>query len=388
MNKLLIKLFVKNSEDVKSHTVHLSYGRLASIVGIISNVILTLAKIILGLFSGSMAIIADGINNMTDASSSIITLVGFKMANAPEDKSHPYGHARIEYLTGLIVSILIIVVGITLLKSGFEKIFNPTTQTFGIITFIILGLSIVVKLWQSSFNFCIGKIINSTALKATAIDSRNDVISTCVVIVSLLIEHFFDVNIDGYLVILLSLFIIKSGIDLVRETSSPLLGEAPSKDLVNSIRDTVIDNEGVLGIHDLVVHNYGPGKIFASMHVEVDSRVDVMISHDLIDNIECEIKNKLGIHFVIHMDPIVVNDPVVNKVQKAVCDFISNYPDIREVHDIRAVVGPTHTNVIFDVVLSPEHTYNLDDLRELLTAEVKKLDTHYIAVVTFDMAYF
>lgn len=387
MGKLLIKLFVRDYENTEDPKVRESYGKFAGAVGIISNLFLCVMKILIGVFSGSIAIIADGINNMADASSSIITLVGFRLASKPEDEDHPYGHARIEYLTGLFVSILIIVLGVQLFKTSLEKIFNPDTLEFSYITIITLVIAIAVKLWQSLFNISIGKKINSLTLIATGADSRNDVIATSAVLVSVLVVKFTGLQIDGYMGCLVALFIIWSGIQLVRDTISPLLGEAPDDDLVKAITETVKKEPGILGIHDLMVHNYGPGKIFASIHVEVDADGDLMKSHDMIDNIERIVKESLRIEFVIHMDPVKTNDPLIHRMKAVISEAFAPLDGVENIHDFRIVPGPTHTNIIFDVVLSMDCRYTEKEIQKIADDTVKAIDDNYFVVITFDRAY-
>lgn len=387
MGKLLIKLFVRDYENTEDPKVRESYGKFAGAVGIISNLFLCVMKILIGVFSGSIAIIADGINNMADASSSIITLVGFRLASKPEDEDHPYGHARIEYLTGLFVSILIIVLGVQLFKTSLEKIFDPDTLEFSYITIITLVIAIAVKLWQSLFNISIGKKINSLTLIATGADSRNDVIATSAVLVSVLVVKFTGLQIDGYMGCLVALFIIWSGIQLVRDTISPLLGEAPDDDLVKAITETVKKEPSILGIHDLMVHNYGPGKIFASIHVEVDADGDLMKSHDMIDNIERIVKESLRIEFVIHMDPVKTNDPLIHRMKAVISEAFAPLDGVENIHDFRIVPGPTHTNIIFDVVLSMECRYTEKEIQKIADDTVKAIDDNYFVVITFDRAY-
>lgn len=387
MGKLFIKLFIKDCENTRDPKVRESYGKFAGIVGIISNLILCIMKILIGLFSRSIAIIADGINNLADASSSIMTLVGFKLASRPEDEGHPYGHARIEYLTGLFISILIIILGVQLLKTSVEKILHPEALEFSYITIIVLIAAIIIKLWQTFFNISIGKKINSVTLMATGADSRNDVIATSVVLISVLVGKFTGLQIDGYMGCLVALFIIWSGIQLVRETSSPLLGEAPDDELVDSIIETVKKEPGILGIHDLMVHNYGPGKIFASIHIEVDADGDLMKSHDMIDNIERLVKKSLNIEFVAHMDPVKTNDPLINKLRTVISEAFAPLEGVESIHDFRIVPGPTHTNIIFDVVLSTGCKYPEKQILKIADDAVKAIDDNYFVVVTFDRAY-
>ena len=387
MGKFLFKLFIKDYENVSIPSVREGYGKLAGIVGIVSNLLLCVMKIMIGIFSKSIAIIADGINNLADASSSIITLIGFKLASAPEDEDHPYGHARIEYLTGLFISILIIIIGVQLFKSSVQKILNPDPLVFSYTTIVILVVAIIIKLWQAAFNVTVGKKINSVALMATAADSRNDVISTSAVLISVVVSHITGFPIDGYMGCLVALFIIWSGIQLIRETSSPLLGEAPSQEVVDNILEIVTRDPDVLGVHDLMVHNYGPGKIFASIHVEVDADGDLMKSHDMIDNIERIVKEELHIHFVVHMDPIKTNDPLVDKMRKVISKAVGSIEGVENIHDFRIVPGPTHTNIIFDAVISMNCTTCEKDITEIANEAVKAIDETYYVVITFDRAY-
>lgn len=387
MNNRIFKAFIRDWEDVRNPKVRDSYGKLAGIVGILSNTLLCVMKILVGLISGSIAIVADAINNLADASSSLITLIGFKLAGMPEDKEHPYGHARIEYLAGLLVSVIIIVVGFELGKGSVEKIITPTPTEFNATVVIVLLLAIGIKVWQAVFNIAAGKKINSMTLIATGADSRNDVISTSVVLLSLIIGHVFEIQIDGYMGVLVALFIIWSGIGLVRETVSPLLGEAPDPEMVKEIEDIANEHEGVLGIHDLVVHNYGPGKVFASLHVEVDAAVDVMVSHDMIDNIEHEVSQQLNITCTVHMDPIDLTDPNREPLKQLLMEKLASVDGLQNFHDLRLVPGPTHTNVVFDVTVTPGCKLSEDEIAEIFAATVKEYNESFCTVVEFDRAY-
>ncbi|MGI6721115.1 MAG: cation diffusion facilitator family transporter [Anaerovoracaceae bacterium] len=387
LSDFLIRHFVKDYQQTDDPHVREEYGKFSGKTGIASNLLLTAMKIIAGLISGSIAVVADGINNLTDASSSVITLVGFHLAGKPEDRTHPYGHERIEYLTGMIISVIIVLVGAGLFSSSFKKIRDPQEVEAGWLTIGILVASIVIKLWQSSFYNNVSRRINSLTLKATATDSRNDVISTAVVLAGIIIARFTGLHLDGWLGCFVAVFIIWSGVQLLRETTSPLLGEAPDEDLVNQIKTIALKHKGVLGIHDLAVHNYGPGKIFASMHVEVDADGELMASHDMIDNIEREIKEGLHIEFVIHMDPIKVGDPLVDKLNEVLRATFKPLSGVAGMHDLRIVPGPTHTNVIFDVVLDPDCEYSEDELQGIATAAIRTVDPNLFAVITFDKAY-
>ncbi len=387
MTDFLCKRFVKNYENTKEPQVREGYGKLASVVGIISNAILCIAKILVGLISGSIAIIADGINNLADASSSVITLAGFKLSALPEDDEHPYGHARIEYITGMIVSVLIVVVGVELIKSSIDKILHPEPLEFSWSMVIVLLLAILLKVWQAMFNIKIGKKINSVALTATGTDSRNDVISTTAVLFSIIIGKMANIQIDGYMGVLVALFIIWSGIGLIKETSSPLLGEAPDPDLVAAISEMASDFDGVLGIHDLVVHNYGPGKVFASIHIEVDANGDLMESHDMVDNIERQLSKKLHIVLTAHMDPIKVDDPIVALMNEVTTKVTDSLDGISNVHDLRVVPGPTHTNIIFDIVVNPSCKLSNKEIHQAFTDAIKAIDENYFVVINFDKNY-
>ena len=305
----------------------------------------------------------------------------------PEDEEHPYGHARIEYIAGMVVSLIIIVVGVELGKSSFDKILHPEPLEFSLSVVIVLLIAIAIKVWQAMFNISAGKKINSLTLVATGTDSRNDVIATSAVLISIIAGYVFDIQIDGYMGVLVALFIIWSGISLVRETISPLLGEAPDPELVKEIEDITLSFEGVIGIHDLVVHNYGPGKIFASIHIEVDSSVDVMISHDLVDNIERRLQKDLNIFATAHMDPVNLRDPNREPLSHIISDAIAGLDGVLNFHDLRIVPGHTHTNVVFDVVLSPECKLSKDKITEFLCSKVSEFNPTFFCVISYDMSY-
>lgn len=387
MRKFLVKTFIKNYENVKDPQVREQYGKLAGSVGIASNIALCTIKIIVGLLFHSIAILADGINNLADASSSFITLIGFRMASRPADEDHPYGHARIEYLTGVIVSVLIIVLGIQLCLQSIKKIFHPEALSFSYVAIGVLIVAILIKIWQSLFNIKIGEAISSSTLKATGADSRNDVIATSVVLVGILIGKMTGLQLDGYLGVLVALFIIYSGFQLVKETADPLLGQAPQPELVQAISEGIFAHSGVLGIHDLVVHNYGPARIFASVHVEVDAHGNLMESHDMIDNIERTLSEKLHLHLVVHMDPIDRTDPFVLKVKQQLESLIAKDSTILDIHDLRVVQGLTHHNIIFDIVVSPQCKKSDTQLKQELTEGLQQHDPLYNPVITIDKNY-
>ncbi|MHC1723474.1 MAG: cation diffusion facilitator family transporter [Aminipila sp.] len=383
----VFKLFIKNYENTEDPIVRQKYGKLSGLVGIISNMILCTMKVLIGIFINSIAIIADGINNLADASSSIITLIGFKLAAMPEDKEHPYGHARIEYLTGLLISVIIIILGLQLIKTSFNKVLHPEPMQFSYITIIILVIAIAIKIWQSMFNRTAGKKINSIALMATATDSRNDVITTGVVLISIIIGKITNIQLDGIMGCFVALFIIWSGIQLIRETSSPLLGEAPDPALVNAILKGAESYEGVIGTHDLMIHNYGPGRIFASIHIEVDSERDIMESHDIVDNIERTLSHNLKIHLTAHMDPVKLNDPLTEQLRSVLQETIAPLDGILGIHDLRIIPGPTHTNIIFDAVMSSECKIKQTEIQTIVNKRIKEINENYFVSITFDKAY-
>ncbi|MCI2061498.1 MAG: cation diffusion facilitator family transporter [Eubacteriaceae bacterium] len=387
MSHWLIKKFVKNWEDAHEPEVRTNYAKLAGTVGIFTNFLLCVMKIAIGWLASSIAIIADGVNNLTDASSSIMTLVGFKLASQPEDSEHPFGHARIEYLTGVLISVVILIVGIMLLKSSVLKVIHPEEQTYDAVTILVLVISILVKLWQCFFYRGIGKTINSLTVMAASADSRNDVITTSVVLIGVIINKLMGYNLDGLLGCGVAIFIIISGVQLVMETMSPLLGEAPDPELVNQIIRMAKSHPGVHGIHDLMVHNYGPGRIFASAHIEVDCEADMMESHDTIDNIEREVSSALGINFVIHMDPVKLHDPIIDELKVEVARALKDMDGVISFHDLRIVPGPTHTNVVFDVVVGPDCKISQEEITAHVERHLRRIDPHYFVVITFDKAY-
>lgn len=387
MKKLLLKLFVKNYKDVSNQEVRAKYGILSGIVGIVVNVILCSVKIFAGILSGSVSILADGINNLSDAGTSIVTMVGFKLSSQPADEKHPFGHERIEYISAMIVSIIIILIGFSLFTTSIEKIFKPTDVEISYYLFIVLGISILIKLWQGLFNRGLGKMINSTALLATSQDSINDVISTSAVVLGMIISLIFKINVDGYVGLLVSFFILKSGYDLVKDAASPLIGVNPTEEEINEVTSKILSYEGVLGIHDLVFHSYGPSKKFITAHAEVDAKADFMECHDLMDNIEKDFKNELNIDLVIHMDPIDINNPETVKLRTMVLDIITSYDSKFTMHDFRVVHGHTHTNILFDLVIPYNYPISIAQLKKEITELVKIQDNKLELIITVDQMY-
>ena len=385
LTKLLLRLFVKDHEKVESAPVRAAVGKLSGFVGILCNLLLFAGKLVVGILSDSVSITADAMNNLTDAASSIVTLIGFRMAERPADEDHPYGHARYEYLSGLGVAALIVVIGFELAKGSVEKIFHPTAVEFTIPTVIVLVGSIAVKLWLAIFNRYLGKHINSQTLMATAADSRNDVISTGAVLAAGLVELFSGWKIDGVVGLAVAVFILYSGIMLGKETISPLLGETASPELRKLIQETIEGYPLVLGYHDLMVHDYGPGQRFASLHVEMDQREDPLLCHELIDNMERICLKEHNVHLVIHYDPVVIGDPATDAMREFVSGVLREQDSRLALHDFRMVRGKGHTNLIFDVALP----YDLKEQEKSIKKHIEKAlaelgqGTYYI-VVTFD----
>jgi cation diffusion facilitator family transporter len=386
MTTLLIRFFIPK-EDLSGTELRKAYGKLGSWVGILLNIVLAFFKILMGLLVKSVSITADGVNNFSDAGASIITLIGFRLAGKPADEDHPFGHARIEYISALIVSFLILFLGLQLIGTSFQKILSPEVFTFNGFAVLILVVSIFVKLWLSYFNKVLGNKINSTAMKATAADSMNDVISTIGVLISVLISHFTPFNIDGYMGILVAIFILYSGIEIIKESVNPLLGEAPSKELIQSIQKKLLAYEGVLGIHDLVVHSYGPYQTFASVHVEVASNENLLESHDKVDLIEREFKTDLGIHLVIHLDPIITDDEKTKALYQLTTEVVHSIDPALSIHDFRIIEGTTHTNLIFDVVVPTDFPLSNKALLSSIEKKVQQKDSTYYVVLTVDRNY-
>ncbi len=388
---LLPKIFIKNYQDYKNSEVRAQYGKLCGIVGIICNFILCAIKIITGFLIGSISIMADGINNLADAGSSVLTLIGFKLSNMPADKDHPFGHQRYEYITGLFVSLIILVIGVLLMKTSIEKLITGGEvfeQSTAIITIIILAVAILFKCLLAIFFKKYGKLINSTTLLATGADSLNDCISTSAVLISMVICAIWPNGyVDGIMGILVSLFIIYSGIKLVRETISPLIGEAPTKEFVDDIANTLLAYEGILGIHDMMIHTYGPEKVFVTVHAEVDSSVDINISHDIIDNIEQDFLRNKNINLVIHLDPIDTKCEITINLRERVKKTLNEIDEVLHFHDFRIVKGNTHTNVLFDIVVPVKYNITNEEILEKLNESFKDEDMIYNFVVNFDQDF-
>ena len=387
MTKLLIKRFIKDYENTQNSDVRTAYGKFSSIVGIVCNAILFISKLIVGTLSASVSITADAVNNLSDASSSIISLLGFKLASRPADEEHPYGHGRYEYLSGLMVAVLIMVIGVELFKSSLDKVLHPSAVEFSWVTVGVLAFSILLKTWMALFNTKTGKMINSNTLIATAADSRNDVFSTIAILAGMAVTKLTGYNLDGWMGMVVAILIVIGGVHLIMETSNPLLGSAPTEELVQSIYEKILSYDGVLGLHDLTVHNYGPGRCFASVHCEVPAEQDILVSHDIIDNIERDFLRDMNIHLVFHLDPVVTDDARTTKLKEQVIHLLEELSEQISMHDFRVVWGTTHTNVIFDVCVPFDFQWSDSELIQRISQGISRLDPTYFTVLTVDHDY-
>lgn len=388
MTEFLLKHFIKGYPDsVDSPEVRTKCGVLAGLTGIICNVLLCVFKFFSGIISGSVAISADAVNNLSDASSSIITLLGFRIASKPADDEHPYGHGRSEYLSGLAVSVIILIIGAGMVRSSIEKIITPAPISGGMLPLIILAVSIVVKLWMSSFNHRLGKAISSKALEATAADSRNDVISTSAVLVSTLLQMVFGWQFDGWIGLGVAVFILWNGWGLIQESIAPILGQLPDPELVEHISSVIKSYPQILGIHDLIVHDYGPGRQFASLHVEISADDDVLESHDVIDQIERRFLNEDGIHVVIHYDPVVTGDAETDEAKRILSAAAKAYDERLSIHDLRIVPGTTHTNIVFDLIVPHELDPKIKEIKEGLSKAASAHNSKWICVITSEHSF-
>ena len=388
MTQFLIRCFIKRPDDVKDAAVRTAYGNLASLVGMACNILLCIGKLLAGTLFGSIAIMADALNNLSDASSNVVSLIGFRLAAKAPDAEHPYGHARYEYLAGLVVSVTILAIGLSLLKESALKVLHPTPVAFSWLSIGVLAASILVKLWLSGFNRAVGKKINSETLMATAADSRNDVLTTGAVLLSTILCSLTGYGImDGIMGVGVAAFILWSGWGLVMDTLSPLLGESPSPELVEHIERTVMSYPGVLGVHDLMVHDYGPGHQFASLHVEFPAETDPLTAHDVIDNIENDFLKKDRLQVTIHYDPIVTADASVGVLRARLKEHASQLDPRLSIHDLRIVPGDSHTNVLFDLVFPAGYTGDIDQMLAKMCQFVKEQDPKYCCVVKVEQSY-
>ena len=389
MARLLLKLFIKDHDDPTNIRVRSAIGKLSGAVGIVCNVLLFAAKLFVGMVSGSVSITADALNNLSDATGSVVTLAGFKLSEKPADEDHPYGHARFEYLSGLAVAALILIIGFELAKSSVEKIFVPSPVEISVPMTLILVGSVCIKLWMYVFNRYLSRYIDSAALGATAADSRNDAIATLAVLAAALIERFLHWRVDGIMGLAVAAFILYSGVMLAKETISPLLGETASPELQKLILDTLSEESRVLGYHDLMVHDYGPGQRFASLHVEMDRDEDPLLCHEIIDNLERECLKRHGVHLVIHYDPVITGDPELERLRELVSSLLQKQDSRITIHDFRMVRGKGHTNLIFDIVLPAQLMQEKKSIKNRLDEVLASQEPgRYYTVVNFDLDAF
>ena len=389
ISEFLTKKIIKNHENISDERTRNTYVYFGSIVGIICNLILSIVKISVGFISGSVSVMADGFNNLSDMASSVITMVGITLANRPADKEHPFGHGRMEYLSALIVAFMVMLVGVQFIKSSLDRIMNPVPITFELLPFILLLLSLIIKLWLSIFNKYVGEKINSAALKAASVDALGDVFTSSCVIISFVAAKFTTLPIDGYVGLIVSAAILYAGYSLVKDTISPLLGEAPDEELVKAIKEGVLSYDNIIGVHDLIIHNYGVGKCMASIHAEIPSNIDLITIHDIIDTAEREISEKLNIYLVIHMDPMCVHDDKVKAIKGNIQKILMKFNCIKSMHDFRITEGENKINIIFDVeVDAHNHDISTNDkeekLKKSIEEEIKKLNPLYNCVITID----
>ena len=387
MTDFLIRHFVRDYQQVQDPAVRERYGVLSGGVGIFLNLLLSLGKFFAGVVTGSIAVTADAFNNLSDAGSSVVTLVGFKLAGQKADDGHPFGHGRIEYLAGLLVSLLILMVGVELGKTSIEKIIQPEEVAFSILSVGILVCSILIKLWMSLFNRKLGKRIHSAAMKATATDSLSDVVATSAVLAGTLIGHFAHVSIDGWIGVVVAVFILRAGWGAAKDTLNPLLGTAPDPELVKAIQQLVLSHEQVVGMHDLVIHDYGPGRRMCSFHAEVPEGDDIMEAHDAIDHIEREIQEKFGIETTAHMDPIATGDSEVARLREQMSELVREIDPDMSIHDFRLTRGPRHSNLIFDVVVPHRCRLSDEEIRRRITEAAEQVVPGCYVVLQLDRSY-
>lgn len=387
MVTLFSKFFIKNPNDYQSPAVRRAYGTLCSIVGVFLNILMFAGKFIAGNIANSVSITADAFNNLSDAGSSIITLFGFRLAGKKPDPNHPFGHGRIEYLSGLAVSVLILVMGFELMKSSITKLIHPEPVEASLLAGGIMVAAILIKLYMAFYNKKIGKKIDSAAMAAVAADSLSDTISTVVVLVSMILSKFIDFPIDAVAGIFVALLILKTGLESVRDTVAPLLGQAPDPEFVKQIEEITMESPHIVGIHDLIVHDYGPGRVFISLHAEVPGNEDVFVLHDEIDNAEFRLKDRLGCEVTIHLDPIDVDNEHVAQMKEEVAKILKEYDEVLTFHDFRMVPGETHTNLIFDVVVPAKYKMTNEEVRDAIKAEVEEHCFKCFAVITVEQSY-
>ncbi|MDD3225264.1 MAG: cation diffusion facilitator family transporter [Clostridium sp.] len=388
--KIIVSHFIKDYKNKNDEHVREKYGILSGVVGIIVNLILFSVEIILGIITNSIAIIADAFHNLADVTSALVTIIAFRLSNKPADKEHPFGHGRFEYISGLIVSFIILIVGIQFIETSFSRVLHPEAVKFNLVTFIIIIMAIPLKLWLSYFNKTLGKMINSETLKASGADAFNDVAILSGVIISLIVGYFAKIDIDGYVGLIVAIFIVYSGLTLIKSTISPLLGEPPDPKLVREIKTSIIKYDHIIGVHDLIIHNYGPGRCMASLHAEVPSNIPIMHLHESVDKAEKELSKKLNMFIVVHMDPICIDSKEVDDARRFIVQIIKKFPIISSIHDFRIVGKGESKNLVFDAVISFEYKVNEKQeqkLRKEIEKQVKLVHPGYDIVITFDRDY-
>lgn len=388
MTDILVKAFIKDYKNITNPEVRMKYGILGGCVGIALNIILCLMKFFVGSVTGSIAITADAVNNLSDAGSSAVTVFGFKMAGKPADREHPFGHGRIEYITAMIVSFIILFMDIELAIQSVNKIRSPKDVKFSLIGAIIIAVSILGKLWLALFNKKLGKRIDSPAMTAVVADSLSDIAATSVTLLALILSNFFpSLHIDGWLGILVACFVLKAGVDIFRDTLSSLIGKPPSKELVEELKNKILSYDHVSGIHDLIMHNYGPDSFFATVHVEIPSDIDVMVGHDIIDHIENDIKKEMGIELTIHYDPLAVNNERVTELREMTEKIVKNLNPELSIHDFRVVDGSTITNLIFDVVIPYGFSQTPNEIIRDISLKISEVNSSYFAVIKAEHSF-
>lgn len=387
MHTILIKYFIKDSENTSSLKVREAYGTLGSITGIIVNIILAISKYFAGVISGSISVTADAINNLSDAGSSIISLIGVKLSAKPADKDHPYGHGRVEYISALAVSFVVLLMGIELFKNSVDKIINPVPVKFNALSLIILIVSILAKLWLGFFNKKLGEKINSAPMMAVMKDSFSDCLATGVALITIIVSAFSDISIDGYLGVIVACFIFIAGFNILKETMADLLGKPADKSFTEEIENRILSYDKIVGVHDMIIHDYGPGRKFASAHAEVSSQDDIMEIHDIIDLAERDIMNEYGLIISIHTDPIVTDDERINSLKDMTIAIVKEISDEMSIHDFRVVDGPTHTNLIFDLIVPHKFYMSNEEIRKTIEDKLSKIDERYFVVITIEHAF-
>lgn len=388
MTDLIVKTFIKDHKNINDSKVRTRYGILSGCVGIAVNVILCLLKFFVGSLTGSIAITADAVNNLSDAGSSAVTVFGFKMAGKPADRDHPFGHGRIEYITAMIVSFIILFMGIELAIQSVEKIRSPENVQFSLIGAVIIAVSILGKLWLAFFNKSLGRKIHSPAMTAVIADSISDIAATSITLIALILSNFFpNLHVDGWLGIVVACFVLKAGLDIFRDTLSTLIGKSPSKELVEALKKKILSYDHVSGIHDLIVHSYGPGRDFATVHVEMPSDLNVMVGHNIIDDIENDVKKEMGIDLTIHYDPIEVNNERVTELKEITENVVRKVNPELSIHDFRIVDGPMHTNLIFDVVIPYGFKESPKEIISEISSQISEINSSYFTVIKAEHSF-